>query len=198
MFKKHIHGLLLAVLISTFCLPGRVQAEAEPYIGEMVWVAFNFAPMGWLPCDGRALQISQYDTLFALIGTTYGGDGVTTFNLPDMRGRIMDHAGQGAGLSNYTQGQSGGAETVTLTPSQLPAHSHPMKASSSPATETTPAANLVYGQPASGKLYASNPSASMSASSTGEAGGNQPHNNMMPYNTLNCIIAVEGVFPSQN
>jgi microcystin-dependent protein len=172
-------------------------AEDTPFIGEMIWVPYNFAPRGWASCDGQLLPISQNTALFSLLGTTYGGDGITTFALPDMQGRVMINAGQGAGLSLYGQGQAGGESAHTLTQNEMPVHSHVFQASTATGTVTTPSGNL-YAASASGKQYGQNPAATMSALSVAGTGGGQPHNNMMPYGTLNCIIALQGIFPARN
>lgn len=172
-------------------------AEDEPFVGEMIWVPYNFEPLGWAFCDGRTLPISGYEALFSLLGTTYGGDGVTNFALPNMRGRLMIHAGQGAGLSNYTLGQTGGESSHTLTINEMPAHNHTFQASTAMGTANTPSSDSVYGQAASGKQFGPDPSASMASYATVDVGGGQPHNNMMPYTTLNCIIALDGIYPTQ-
>lgn len=174
-----------------------VLAEDTPFIGEMIWVPYNFAPKGWAFCSGQLLPISQNTALFSLLGTTYGGDGRTTFALPNMQGRVMINAGQGPGLSLYDQGQTGGEATHTLTQNEMPAHSHGFQASTATGTVTTPAGNL-YAASASGKQYGQGPTTAMSANAVAGAGGGQPHNNMMPYGTLNCIIALQGIFPPRN
>lgn len=172
------------------------QAEDEPFIGEMIWVPYNFEPKGWAFCDGRLIPIAQNTALFSLLGTTYGGNGQTTFALPDMRGKVMINAGQGPGLSDYVQGETGGASTHTLSWSEMPMHSHGFQASTATGTATTPANNL-YASSASGKQYGPNTGSSMSANAVAVAGGGQPHNNMMPYGTLNCIIALQGIYPAR-
>lgn len=170
----------------------------DPYIGEIRMFAGNFAPTAWAFCDGSILQISQYDTLFALIGTTYGGDGVNTFALPDLRGRLPIHQGTGPGLSFRSLAEAGGVETVTLLPGEMPAHTHALVASTSTATQTTPAGN-VLAQPASGQLYlADTPTVSLNPASVGSAGGNQPHDNLGPFLCINFIIALYGIFPPRN
>lgn len=173
------------------------QAEgANPFLGQIMWVPYNFAPRNWASCDGQLLPIAQNTALFSLLGTQYGGNGQTTFALPDMRGRLLIGQGQGAGLSNYQIGQSGGAETHTLTPSQMPAHNHSLQALTATATATDPTGKW-FAQPASAKLYGNTASAAMSGAAIGPTGGGQPHNNMMPFTTLHCIIATAGVFPSR-
>jgi microcystin-dependent protein len=167
---------------------------AEPYIGEIRMFAGNFAPADWMFCDGQLLPISENEALFALIGTTYGGDGQTTFALPDLRGRVPVH--QAAALGTRTIGETGGVENVTLTIAQMPAHSHAMRASSAVANLATPQ-NNVTGQ-AAAKLYrGGSPSVSLPPQSLAVAGGVQPHENFQPYLCVSFIIAVFGIFPSQ-
>lgn len=164
----------------------------EQYIGEIRLFGGNFAPRGWAFCHGQLLSISQYDALFTLIGTTYGGDGQTTFALPDLRGRIPLHPS-----AAHPLGQRGGTETVTLTRSQLPSHSHTAGAQVDAGTQTSPA-GAVWSQSNTNAYAAVNANAAMSASAITTAGGSQPHDNMMPFLALNFIISLEGIFPSQN
>ncbi len=172
------------------------------YIGLIQAFGFNFAPRGFMFCNGQLLSIAQYSTLFALLGTTYGGNGVTTFALPDLRGRASLHFGHGPGLQEYDLGQASGSETVTLTMATLPAHSHPLIATeSSTASSPAGAFNGKAGLESDGAAvtaYGSSPNATMSPQAIGQAGGNQPHNNMEPYLVLNWCICVEGIFPSRN
>jgi microcystin-dependent protein len=185
-------------LCSAIVLIQPPDIQAEPFIGEIKWVAFNFAPRGWALCDGQLLPINQNQALFALLGTTFGGDGRTTFALPDMRGRTPIHVGQGPGLSQYVLGQEGGEESHTLTVSEIPWHDHPAMASNAEATAVSPAAN-VFAAKSRVPLYGPGPAnIDMSASAIVAAGGSQPHNNMPPYITLNCVIALQGIFPSRN
>src|ERR1051326_5365408 len=164
---------------------------AQPYVGEIRIFAGNFAPAGWMFCEGQLLPISEYETLFNLIGTTYGGDGQSTFGLPDLRGRIPLHFGNG-----FTLAETGGVETVTLTVSQIPAHSHPLIASSAAANQTTPTSNLLA-KPHK-NLYRPGPSAvAMSPLAVSSTGGSQPHNNFQPYLCVDFIISLFGIFPSQ-
>jgi microcystin-dependent protein len=156
--------------------------------------AGNFAPEFWAFCHGQALTISEYDSLFQLIGTTYGGDGETTFNLPDLRGRAPIHMGQGPGLSGYTLGDFGGSESITLTANQIPAHIH-SHAAVKPAANTSPVNNLVANTGAT-LIYADGEGASQaSPMAAASAGGNQPHDNMMPFLCVSFIISLFGVFP---
>jgi microcystin-dependent protein len=153
----------------------------------------NFAPSGWQFCNGQLLSISNYDVLFNLIGTTYGGDGQTTFALPDLRGRAPVHTD---GTLSYVQGQSGGVETVTLTTAQLPAHSHPFSASGAGGSSASPVGNFLAGS--SLGQYAPTPSNGTSGNVLGTTGGSQPHENRMPYTTVSFIISLFGVYPSRN
>jgi microcystin-dependent protein len=170
---------------------------ADPFVAEIRIFPFNFAPKGWAWCGGQLLPLSQNTALFSLLGTTYGGDGKSTFALPDLQGRAPMHPGQGPGLSLHDLGEMGGSKTVTLLQSEIPAHTHTLNASAADATDQTPAA----GYPATGiggiGMYGS-PSVSpttMNASTLAPAGGDQPHNNMQPYLTLHFCIALQGVFP---
>ena len=174
----------------------------DPYVGEIRIVSFKLAPRGWAFCDGRSLLISQHTALFSLIGTTYGGDGRTTFNLPDFRESVPLCQGQGAGLINREMGERGGSSQVTLTAKQLGSHSHALMGTATPADSTNPA-NCLPSIPQSddprnpGNLYSSTaPDTFMLAGGLSLAGGNQPHNNMQPYLALNFIIALSGVFPT--
>lgn len=169
----------------------------EPYIGQIMAFGGTFAPQGWALCDGSLLPISQYDALFSLIGTTYGGDGQTTFALPDLRGRAALHQGQGPGLGSYILGQSGGAEAVTLTVSQLPPHGHPVLGHSGAGDNAHPAGAVWAAS--STNLYTAGAAANaaMEATSIAPSGGSQPHDNMLPFLTLNFCIALEGIYPSQ-
>lgn len=166
---------------------------ADPFVAEIRIFPFNFAPKGWAFCNGQLLPISQNTALFSLLGTTYGGDGKSTFALPDMQGNAPIHAGQGPGLSEYFLGQMSGSETVTLLDSEMPAHSHSLSASTEAGDTNLPAGNFTG---SGSSIYA--PAAQlkgMSPQSLAPAGGSLPHNNMMPYLTLNFNIAMQGVFP---
>ncbi|MFG6489717.1 phage tail protein [Roseateles sp. BYS78W] len=170
---------------------------STPYVGEIRLFAGNFSPVGWMLCQGQLLPISEFETLFNLIGTIYGGDGQNSFQLPDLRGRVPVHQGQGTGLSTRTIGEVGGAETVTLSAAQLPAHTHTLLASTDTANLSTPGgAQLAATSVAS---YDTGPgSSAMSAAGVGSAGGAQPHENMAPTLTVNYIISLFGIFPTQN
>ena len=171
---------------------------SEQFIGEIRMFGFNFAPQGWALCDGQLLPISQNTALFSLLGTTYGGDGRTTFALPDMRSRVPVHQGQGAGLSSYAEGQAGGAETVTLAAAQMPGHTHSVKASSSAAASDQPQGRVLARS--RNDIYTAEPDATtvMNAKMLGDAGGSEPHANIQPYLAVNFCIALAGIFPARS
>lgn len=170
----------------------------EPYLGEVRMFAGTFAPVGWALCNGQSLPISQYDALYALLGTTYGGDGQTTFALPDLRGRIPIHAGKNPSTgTTYAQGQPGGTETVTLITQQMPAHTHNVFAVSGDGNQSGPA-NALWAA-SSLNQYAEQGTAdtAMAANLVSAQGGSLPHDNVMPFQCINFIIALEGVYPPQ-
>jgi microcystin-dependent protein len=171
---------------------------ADPFVAEIRIFPFSFAPRGWAFCDGQLLPISQNTALFALLGTTYGGDGRSTFALPNLQGRAPVHSGQGVGLSPHQLGETGGRETVALSESEIPAHSHTMLAQSGAANSRIPTGRTLA-HPARGMTYAS-PSpniAPLANDALAPAGARAAHNNMMPYLTLYFCIALQGVFPSR-
>ena len=169
---------------------------AEPFVAEIRMFPFSFAPKGWAFCDGQLLPISQNTALFSLLGTTYGGNGQSTFALPDLQGNAPMHPGQGPGLSLYDLGESAGSETVTLLQSEIPAHSHAHQASNQPGEDPS-AANESIARSVGASLYQTNASnlVQLAPEAAATAGGGQPHNNVMPYLTLNFCIALQGVFP---
>jgi microcystin-dependent protein len=172
---------------------------AQPYVGEIRMFAGNFAPLGWNFCDGTMLSIGENTTLHQLIGTTYGGDGQTTFQLPDLRGRVPLHMGQGTGLNNYIIGQSGGLNEVTLSVGQLPSHSHNMNASGAIANASSPTNAILAASSQATVFYGVAPDGdAMHQSTIGSAGGSQPHSNLQPYVCISFIIALQGLFPSQS
>lgn len=170
---------------------------SEPFIGEIKMFAGSFAPAGWALCNGQLLAISEYDTLFNLIGTTYGGDGQQDFALPDLQGRVPIHLGQGPGLSQtYQIGEKAGVEQVTLSTQHIPIHSHVPLASSAAGTSDTPAGG-VWAASSAKQFIVATPNATMAPLDSGTAGGSQPHDNMLPYQTINFIISLFGIFPTQ-
>ncbi|WP_426450830.1 phage tail protein [Paenibacillus sp. S-38] len=173
---------------------------SEPYIGEIRMFGGNFAPVGWALCHGQLLPISENDALFTLIGTTYGGDGQTTFALPDLRGRAPVHQGKNPiTQSSFALGQMGGVETVTLTQGNIPSHTHPVRAQKEPGTTGSPAGGLWAASAVNPyAVPGGTPSGTMHPAAVSPAGGNQPHDNMMPYLAVNFIISLEGIYPSQN
>lgn len=168
----------------------------DPFVAEIRIVPFNFAPKGWAWCDGQILPISQNTALFSLLGTTYGGNGTSNFALPDLQGRAPMHPGQGPGLSLHDLGETGGSETVTLLESEIPSHSHGWGASNADGIEQSPVGQLLAGGVGGIAMYGAVGSLTpMSDSSLAPAGGDQPHNNLMPYLTFYFNIALQGVFP---
>lgn len=164
---------------------------AQPYVGEIRMFAGNFAPAGWMFCEGQLLPISENETLFNLIGTTYGGDGQSTFALPDLRGRLPLHMGNG-----FILAETGGAEEITLTVNQIPAHSHPLLASSSSGTLATPVNNLLAESVTINPYIQDQANSNMNAAAVSAIGGSQPHTNFQPYLCINFIISLFGIFPS--
>ena len=176
----------------------REEIVADNFLGEIRMVGFTFAPRGWAFCNGQLMPISQNTALFSLLGTTYGGDGQSTFALPDLRGRVPIHFGQAPGLSNYVQGEVTGTEAVTLTTNELPSHAHSVAPLTSKNEQTTNRPDGAY--PTVGGIYASgqNGNAPMAATPSAATGGNQPHPNLQPLLVVNFVIALTGIFPSRN
>jgi microcystin-dependent protein len=173
---------------------------SEQYLGEIRMTGFNFAPQGWMLCNGQLLPISQYAALFSLIGTYYGGDGRSTFALPDLRGRVPVHQGQGAGLSPYVMGENAGVESVQLAPGQMPSHSHLVNAVAAGGNSASPSGSLPAIESTGTSLDYSTAAAGvqMSASMISAAGGTTPVPVMQPYLCVNFIIALTGIFPSRS
>ncbi|MDX6374384.1 MAG: hypothetical protein QOD98_3372 [Nocardioidaceae bacterium] len=169
---------------------------ADPFVAEVRIFPFNFAPKGWAWCDGQILPISQNTALFSLLGTMYGGNGQSTFALPDIQGSAVMHPGQGPGLSEHFQGEESGSETVTLLQSEMPAHSHAMMgATQDPALAKLVNPNASWALSQGGGIYQATSDTQLAPEAVAPAGGSQPHNNMQPYLTLNFNIALQGVFP---
>jgi microcystin-dependent protein len=173
---------------------------ADPFVAEVRVFGFNFPPTGWAFCEGQLMPISQNTALFSLLGTVYGGDGKTTFALPNMQGSAAMHPGQGPGLSLHDLGETGGTPAVTLLESEMPAHPHTLRGNFNTGDVNDPSPARSIARAGTGFLYQSDTSTnltSMSFQSLSPAGGSQPHNNMMPYLTLNFCIALQGVFPAR-
>jgi len=196
----HSRLFSLAALAVASLLPLQAaHAQAEPFIGQIMCAGFTFAPKGWARLDGQLMSIAQNTALFSLLGTTYGGNGTTNFALPDMRGRALLHDGQGPGLTQHFEGAVEGSETVTLSNAQMPAHTHGVTqlGSSADATQVSPA-NGVPASKARTTLYAPGPGTiPMAPVTTSAAGANQPVSIMQPTLTVECFIAVQGIFPSR-
>jgi len=172
-------------------------AMSEPFIGEIRPVGFNFAPQGWALCNGQVMSIAENSALFNLIGTTYGGDGQNTFNLPNLQGRIPFHQGSNNAGDSRIIGEISGSETVTLITQQIPQHSHTLAANSANGGQQSPAGGVWAGSPLD-QYSTSAPTVAMNPNGIGNSGGNQPHDNLPPYLVVNFIISLFGIFPSQN
>lgn len=170
---------------------------SEPFLGEIRMAGFNFAPRGWAFCNGQLLSIAQNTALFSLLGTTFGGNGQTTFALPNLQGRVPMHWGNGPGLTPRVIGEQSGVESVTLITAQMPIHNHTINGTTDDGTAKSPSGNAPSGT--ASPVYANtNVATPMSPQMCGPAGGNQPHENMQPYLAVTFIIALEGIFPSRN
>ena len=171
---------------------------SNPFIGEIRMFGGNFAPSGWMLCQGQLLPISENDALFNLIGTTYGGDGQETFGLPDLQSRLPLHSGQGAGLQNYQLGEKAGVESVTLNTQQMPAHTHSFMANTALALSADPTGNIVAEPPVLNLYFGDVAGAALNQQAIQPAGGSQPHENTQPFLVINFIISLFGIFPSQS
>jgi microcystin-dependent protein len=171
----------------------------DPFVAEIRIFPFNFAPKGWAVCDGQILPLSQNTALFSLLGTTYGGDGKSNFALPNLQGAAPMHPGQGPGLSLHDLGEAGGTDAVTLLESELPAHTHPLRADTiDPADTNVPSPTASLAVSTGGTLYQTSANTQLAPQALTPAGAGQPHNNLMPYLTLTYCIALQGVFPPRN
>jgi microcystin-dependent protein len=200
--------MIICFLVISLLVPVKTTyAGSEPLLGEIIMFAGNFAPRGWALCNGQLLSIAQNSALFSILGTTYGGDGRTTFGLPDLRGRVVIHPGTGPGLSTYRLGQRGGVETVILSTAQMPSHTHgvgveaKLRARNDSVNQNTAAGNVL----ANAEVYSSgSPDEDMGAGAVtttvteAQQGGNQAHENRPPYLPINFIIAIQGIFPSRS
>jgi len=170
---------------------------ADPFVAEIRVVGFNFAPTGWAQCNGQVLPISQNTALFALLGTVYGGDGKSTFALPNLQGSAAMHPGQGQGLNEHFLGEMGGTETVTLLQSEIPVHTHSVQAGGSGFDNDPGLGVMLANEPGAATYTTGTPNVQLAAQTLSPAGGSLPHNNMMPYLTMNFVIALQGVFPQR-
>jgi microcystin-dependent protein len=171
---------------------------AEPFVGQIMMFGGNFSVRGWAHCNGQLLAVNQNDALFSLLGTTYGGDGRTTFGLPDMRGRVPIHEGQGAGLSNYALGAKVGAEHVAVAANEMPPHQHGLNAEAMGAVNPGPDQGLLA-EPSNTNIYGQGtPPDTLDCSAIGEAGSGNPHDNVMPFQCISFLISLTGIYPSRN
>lgn len=192
---------IVYISILVFVLIGNQKgfSQENPYVGQIKMFAGNFAPAGWMFCEGQLLPISEYETLFVIIGTTYGGDGQTTFALPDLRGRLPMHTGTGQGLTPRVIGEMGGSENVTLTINQMPAHNHLVNAVTADGNQSTPTGSLYANTKVLDKEYSDAASNTvMKSTMVGNTGGNQSIDNRQPSLAVSFIISLYGIFPSQN
>ncbi len=193
---KIVRNSLITLGITLFL--SSASAQATPLLGQVMLVGFNFCPRGWVAAEGQLLNISSYSALFSLYGTIYGGDGRTTFGLPDLRGRVPIGQGQGAGLQDYNEGARGGAETVTLSEAQLPAHRHTLNADNDGGDSDTPSGNFL-GSERRSDIYSTDTSdASMNSGAIATTGGGLAHENRPPYLAMRYCVATEGIFPSRS
>jgi microcystin-dependent protein len=171
---------------------------SEAFLGEVRIFSFIFAPKGWAQCNGQIMSIQQNQALFALLGTMYGGNGVNTFSLPDLRGAVTLGFGNNPQVGNFVQGQVGGEFNHTLTINEMPGHNHMVTASNAAGSQSSPQSNLSAQDPGGTTMYGSSPNTNLAPGAVAIAGGSQPHQNMMPCNTLNFCMALTGIFPSRN
>lgn len=189
---------ILAVTLAAGMIWSPPAQASEPFIAQIVMFGGNFAPRGWAFCDGQLLSISSNSALFSILGTTYGGDGRTTFGLPDLRGRVAMHPGNGPGLTSRRLGEKGGVEQVTLNINQIPSHTHGAKAYSGQGNQQGPEGNVLAYDRRETQYSDQAPDVTMNAQAIASAGGSQPHTNIQPYLAINHIIAISGVYPSRN
>ncbi len=200
--RVNLSNPLLAVVAAAVLVGGatwsKPVAASEALIGQIQYFPYNFAPRSWAFCNGQLLPIAQNTALFSLVGTTFGGDGRTTFGLPDMRGRMPIHPGTGPGLTTRRWGEKGGTETVTLNTSQMPSHTHTLRGTNNLGDQSSPAGNTLARDGRDQTYLNEAPNTDMQSASIVAAGGGGAHENMPPYLALNCNIALVGVFPSRN
>jgi len=201
MFRKTKAAVSAGAIIAGIALTGATtpaKAGAETFIGEIMMVGYTFCPRSWAEANGQLVSINENPALYSLYGTTFGGDGRTTFALPDLRGRVPMHVGQGSGLLNRALGQQGGSETNTLTANQLLAHSHSLNGTTAAANAVDPLGNVLANTGRSDTYTTSAPNAQMSSGAIGATGGGQAVNNMQPFLTIRYCVALNGIFPSRN
>lgn len=200
-YKKITVALLLACLLTIGAPLNQALADGmDPFVGEVQCGGYNYCPMDWLSCDGQSLPIAQYNVLFSLLGTTYGGDGATTFNLPDLRGRVMMHQGQGTSLTNRALGAKGGTETHVTSQAELPSHNHLANTLAGVGDSSVPSANVLWGDSAKAPEYSTKtPSSPMAATAVLATGNGTAYNIMKPYLVNRCCIATDavGIYPQR-
>lgn len=196
--RPFVRACALALALGALLAPSPARAQAEPYIGQLMMTAASYCPNGWAEASGQILSIAQNSALFSLLGTTYGGDGVTVFALPDLRGRAPVHVGQGPGLTPRVQGEMAGVENVTLLQSQMPAHAHALLGTTAAADAASPT-NAALATKVRTTVYRAGgaPNTSLQGGSIAPAGGSQPHENMPPYLVMRWCIALEGIYPAR-
>ena len=187
-----------ALALATVAAPSQSLADFEPHLGDIQFAGYNYNPRGWTLCNGQLFPIASWTALFSLLGTTYGGDGRTTFGIPDMRGRVPIHVGRGPGLSSYSWGQKGGQETVSLTVVEMPSHNHTLKATAERGDTDVPGGAIAQDRREDQFTKAAAPNVAMNASSVGNTGGSQAHENRSPFLVINCSIAIVGAYPSRS
>ncbi len=199
---KMMDNMLLSIVAGILLgLPSGSFASSEPFVGEIMMFGGNFCPRGWTNADGQLVSVSQNQALFSLLGTMYGGDGRTTFGLPDLRGRVPLHAGQGPGLTERRQGTRGGSEAHSLRVAEMPKHQHALNASKEVANQGSPTNNVLATQSRKKRMYApfsGKTRTPLNANAIGTAGSGQAHNNMQPFLPIRFCIALQGVYPSRN
>lgn len=201
---KWVGGTAFLAAAANIFVPSKIKADtksvngSDPFVGEIMKFGGSFAPSGWATCEGQLIQISQNDALFSLLGTIYGGDGRTTFGLPDLRGRVPVHPGNGPGLTPISLGQKGGVENVTLTTNQLPQHSHNLNVNSGGGNSEKPGGNFIASNSEGVKHYSSSTTINANNGSISNFGGGQSHTNMQPYLGIYYCIALYGIYPSRS
>lgn len=195
-WRRVLRSVVVAGGVGLSAMPMVGQAQVDPFIGEVMCGGWNFCPVGWAECNGQQMSIADNTALFSLLGTTYGGDGQTSFALPNIQSRTVIGMGAGPGLSNRLLGEAAGSETVTLWQGELPNHSHSLQAHSGPEQAATPRDRIPGTAPASAPVYGATVNNMLTPAAVSVVGGSQPHNNLQPYLTVKCCIALQGAYPS--